>query len=310
MVLNITRLSISVKNISKLYGTQKALNDVSFEVGKSQIVGFLGPNGAGKSTMMKILTCYIPQTSGDASVCGFDVNEESMEVRKRIGYLPENNPLYHDMYVKEYLEFIAGIYKLKGNVRSRISKIVFNTGLEAEKKKKIGALSKGYRQRVGLAQALIHDPEVLILDEPTTGLDPNQLSEIRALIQSLGKEKTVLLSTHIMQEVEAITDRVIIVNKGLIVADESTSVLRKKPGQNEVVIIEFEKTVSKNELLTVQGVEAVKNIKDNLWKITGKDHSDIRAALFKWSVENNHTILSLQKEEQKLEDIFHLLTGK
>ncbi len=303
-------MSISVKNISKIYGTQKALNDVSFEVGKSQIVGFLGPNGAGKSTMMKILTCYIPQTSGDASVCGFDVNEESMEVRKRIGYLPENNPLYHDMYVKEYLEFIAGIYKLKGNVRSRISKIVFNTGLEAEKKKKIGALSKGYRQRVGLAQALIHDPEVLILDEPTTGLDPNQLSEIRALIQSLGKEKTVLLSTHIMQEVEAITDRVIIVNKGLIVADESTSVLRKKPGQNEVVIIEFEKTVSKNELLTVQGVEAVKNIKDNLWKITGKDHSDIRAALFKWSVENNHTILSLQKEEQKLEDIFHLLTGK
>lgn len=302
-------MSISVKNISKLYGTQKALNDVSFEVGKSQIVGFLGPNGAGKSTMMKILTCYIPQTSGDASVCGFDVNEESMEVRKRIGYLPENNPLYHDMYVKEYLEFIAGIYKLKGNVRSRISKIVFNTGLEAEKKKKIGALSKGYRQRVGLAQALIHDPEVLILDEPTTGLDPNQLSEIRALIQSLGKEKTVLLSTHIMQEVEAITDRVIIVNKGLIVADESTSVLRKKPGQNEVVIIEFEKTVSKNDLLTVQGVEAVKNIKDNVWRITGKDHSDIRAALFKWSVENNHTILSLQKEEQKLEDIFQLLTG-
>ncbi len=303
-------MSISVKNISKLYGTQKALNDVSFEVGKSQIVGFLGPNGAGKSTMMKILTCYIPQTSGDASVCGFDVNEESMEVRKRIGYLPENNPLYHDMYVKEYLEFIAGIYKLKGNVRSRISKIVFNTGLEAEKKKKIGALSKGYRQRVGLAQALIHDPEVLILDEPTTGLDPNQLSEIRALIQSLGKEKTVLLSTHIMQEVEAITDRVIIVNKGLIVADENTSVLRKKPGQNEIVIIEFEKTVSKNDLLTVQGVETVKNIKDNNWRITGKDHSDIRAALFKWSVENNHTILSLQKEEQKLEDIFQLLTGK
>jgi ABC-2 type transport system ATP-binding protein len=302
-------LSISVKNISKIYGTQKALNDVSFEVGKSQIVGFLGPNGAGKSTMMKILTCYIPQTSGDASVCGFDVNEESMEVRKRIGYLPENNPLYHDMYVKEYLEFIAGIYKLKGNLRSRISKIIFNTGLEAEKKKKIGALSKGYRQRVGLAQALIHDPEVLILDEPTTGLDPNQLSEIRALIQSLGKEKTVLLSTHIMQEVEAITDRVIIVNKGLIVADESTSVLRKKPGQNEVVIIEFEKTVSKSDLLTVQGVESVKNMKDNIWRITGKDHSDIRAALFKWSVENNHTILSLQKEEQKLEDIFHLLTG-
>ena len=303
-------MSISVKNISKIYGTQKALNNVSFEVGKSQIVGFLGPNGAGKSTMMKILTCYIPQTSGDASVCGFDVNEESMEVRKRIGYLPENNPLYHDMYVKEYLEFIAGIYTLKGNLRSRISKIIFNTGLEAEKKKKIGALSKGYRQRVGLAQALIHDPEVLILDEPTTGLDPNQLSEIRALIQSLGKEKTVLLSTHIMQEVEAITDRVIIVNKGLIVADESTSVLRKKPGQNEVVIIEFEKTVSKTELLTVQGVESAKNMKDNIWRITGKDHSDIRAALFKWSVENNHTILSLQKEEQKLEDIFHLLTGK
>jgi ABC-2 type transport system ATP-binding protein len=309
LTLNNTTLSISVKNITKLYGTQKALDEVSFEVGKGQIVGFLGPNGAGKSTMMKILTCYIPQTSGDATVCGFDVNEESMEVRKRIGYLPENNPLYHEMYVKEYLQFIAGIYQLKGNIRSRISKIVFNTGLEAEKKKKIGALSKGYRQRVGLAQALIHDPEVLILDEPTTGLDPNQLSEIRALIQSLGKEKTVLLSTHIMQEVEAITDRVIIINKGTIVADEKTSDLRKKPGQNEIVIIEFEKAVSQKDLLTVQGVETAKNVKGNTWKIISKDHTDIRAALFKWSVDNQHTIISLQKEEQKLEDIFHLLTG-
>src|SRR3954469_12040081 len=214
-------MSIIVNNITKLYGQQKALNNVSFEVKSAEIVGFLGPNGAGKSTMMKILTCFIPQSSGSATVCGFDVSEQSLEVRRNVGYLPEHNPLYLDMYVKEYLEFIAGLHQLK-NVKARIAEMIEMTGLQVEQKKKIGALSKGYRQRVGLAQALIHDPKVLILDEPTTGLDPNQLEEIRNLIRSLGKEKTVVLSTHIMQEVEAICDKVIIINKGKIVANEST----------------------------------------------------------------------------------------
>ncbi len=302
-------MSISVKNISKLYGSQKALDNVSFEVGLGQVVGFLGLNGAGKSTMMKILTCFIPQTSGTANVCGFDVNEESIEVRKRIGYLPEHNPLYPEMYVKEYLEFIAGIYKLKGNIRDRVQEMISLTGLQAEQKKKIGALSKGYRQRIGLAQALIHLPEVLILDEPTSGLDPNQLVEIRTLIKSIGKEKTVLLSTHIMQEVEAICDRVIIINKGKIITDESTSVLKIKPQTKEVIIIEFEKVIDKTELLKINGISEVLNIKENTWSISGKEKTDIRSVLFKWAVENNQTILSLQKEEQKLEDIFQQLTG-
>src|SRR3954463_11059245 len=201
-------MSIKVNNITKLYGEQKALDDVSFEVSSGQVVGFLGPNGAGKSTMMKIITCFIPQTAGAITVCGFDVTDQSIEVRKMVGYLPEHNPLYPEMYVKEYLDFVAGVYKME-NRKKRIDEMVEMTGLQVEQKKKIGALSKGYRQRVGLAQAMIHNPEVLILDEPTSGLDPNQLVEIRELIKSIGKEKTVMLSTHIMQEVEAVCDRVI-----------------------------------------------------------------------------------------------------
>jgi ABC-2 type transport system ATP-binding protein len=303
-------MSISTHKITKLYGSQKALDGVSFEVSKGQVVGFLGPNGAGKSTMMKILTCYIPQSEGSAQVCGFDIGEASIEVRKRIGYLPENNPLYTDMYIREYLEFTAGVYGLKGNVRSRINEMISVTGLEAEQQKKIGALSKGYRQRVGLAQALIHNPEVLILDEPTTGLDPNQLTEIRELIQSIGKEKTVMLSTHIMQEVEAICDRVIIINKGRIVADENTTLLRAQPALKDVVVIEFDRNVELAHLLRVEGVEAAKPVREHSWRITGKENKDIRAALFKWAVENNLTVLSLQKEEQKLEDIFQQLTGE
>lgn len=302
-------MSISAKNISKLYGTQKALDNVSFEVGLGQVVGFLGLNGAGKSTMMKILTCFIPQTSGSAGVCGYDVNEESIEVRKRIGYLPEHNPLYPEMYVKEYLEFIAGVYKLKGNIRDRVQEMISITGLQVEQKKKIGALSKGYRQRVGLAQALIHQPEVLILDEPTSGLDPNQLAEIRTLIKSIGKERTVLLSTHIMQEVEAICDRVIIINKGKIIIDENTSVLRIKPRKTDVVIIEFEKPVENKDLLKINDISEAVKVKENTWRISGKDETDIRSSLFKWAVENNHTILSMQKQEQRLEDIFQQLTG-
>lgn len=302
-------MSISVKNISKLYGNQKAIDDVSFEIGPGQVVGFLGLNGAGKSTMMKILTCFIPQSSGTASVCGFDVNEQSIEVRKRIGYLPEHNPLYPEMYVKEYLEFVGGTYGLKENLKSRIQEMIEQTGLQIEQKKKIGALSKGYRQRVGLAQALIHKPDVLILDEPTSGLDPNQLSEIRALIKNIGKEKTVLLSTHIMQEVEAICDRVIIINKGKIITDENTSVLRIKPQKTDVIVIEFEKPIEKNDLFKINGLGEAINTKANTWRISGKENIDIRSMLFKWAVDNNHTVLSMQKEEQKLEDIFQQLTG-
>ena len=305
----VTALSISVKNISKFYGNQKALDDISFEVGLGQVVGFLGLNGAGKSTMMKILTCFIPQTSGTAHVCGFDVNDDSIEVRKRIGYLPEHNPLYPEMYVKEYLEFIAGIYQLTGNINNRINEMISITGLQLEQKKKIGSLSKGYRQRVGLAQALIHQPEVLILDEPTSGLDPNQLTEIRALIKSIGKERTVLLSTHIMQEVEAICDRVIIINKGKIVTDENTSVLRKSSHKSDFVIIEFEKQVDKKNLMNINGISEAVNIKGNTWRIACKEKIDMRSILFKWAVENNHTILSMQKQEQKLEDIFQQITS-
>lgn len=302
-------MSISVKNISKFYGNQKALDDISFEVGLGQVVGFLGLNGAGKSTMMKILTCFIPQTSGTASVCGFDVNEDSIEVRKRIGYLPEHNPLYPEMYVKEYLEFIAGIYQLKGDINNRINEMISITGLQQEQKKKIGSLSKGYRQRVGLAQALIHQPEVLILDEPTSGLDPNQLTEIRALIKSIGKERTVLLSTHIMQEVEAICDRVIIINKGKIVTDENTSVLKISPQESDFIIIEFERQIDKKNLMNINGINEAVNIKGNTWRITCKEKTDIRSVLFKWAVDNNHTILSMQKQEHKLEDIFQQLTS-
>lgn len=226
-------MSISVKNIVKKYGEQKALNEVSFEIKSGEIVGLLGPNGAGKSTMMKILTCFIPPTSGEAAVCGFDVQEQSLEVRRNVGYLPENNPLYPEMYVKEYLEFVAGIYKIS-NKKERIAEMIEITGLQIEQKKKIGALSKGYRQRVGLAQAMIHDPRVLILDEPTSGLDPNQILEIRDLIVSIGTKKTVMLSTHILQEVEAMCSRVIIINAGVIAADDSIAELSKRGSIQEV----------------------------------------------------------------------------
>lgn len=239
-------MSISVKNVSKLYGQQLALNDVSFEIKKGEVVGFLGPNGAGKSTMMKIITCFIPPTSGDVSVCGLDIWNDSLELRKRIGYLSEANPLYYDMYVREFLEFIAGVHHIK-NKKEAIDRVIEMTTLAPEQHKRIGALSRGYKQRVGLAQALIHDPEVLILDEPTTGLDPNQLVGVRELIKECGRKKTVLLSTHIMQEVEAVCDRVIIINKGNIVADAaiadlakmaSEMGLNKKSGQKEVIGME------------------------------------------------------------------------
>ena len=300
---------ISVQSVTKLYGAQKALDRVSFEVGSGQVVGFLGPNGAGKSTMMKIITCYIPQTEGKVSVCGFDVNEQSLEVKNCIGYLPEHNPLYPEMYVREYLDYICGVYKFKGDRKKKIDDLIGITGLGLEQKKKIGALSKGYRQRVGLAQALIHDPKVLILDEPTSGLDPNQLSEIRALIKNIGKEKTVVLSTHIMQEVEAICDRVIIINRGEIVANENTSVLRKQRSSGEVILAEFDKAINSKELLNISGVNRAEATSGNTWKIE-VDNIEVRAAIFKWAVANDYTVLSLRIEEQKIEDVFHQLTQK
>ena len=302
-------MSIKVNNITKIYGKQKALDNVSFEVKAGEVVGFLGPNGAGKTTMMKIITCFIPQNAGSVSVCGFDVLDQSIEVRRKVGYLPENNPLYHDMYVKEYLAFIAGIHKIK-NTKERIDEMIELTGLQVEQKKKIGALSKGYRQRVGLAQALIHNPEVLILDEPTTGLDPNQIIEIRNLIKETGKEKTILLSTHIMQEVEAICDKAIIVNKGIIVANDFTENLQKVSANKDVITIEFSSEVNANLLKSINGVNMVKCIKGNIWAIESISKNDIRPDIFQFAVKNNLTVLSMQKEEHSLEEVFQELTLK
>lgn len=301
-------MSIQVNNITKLYGKQKALNEVSFEVAKGEIIGFLGPNGAGKSTMMKIITCFIPPSTGSVSVCGYDVNEQSIEVRRCIGYLPENNPLYLDMYVKEYLEFIAGIHSLGKMTKPRIHEMIEITGLQLEQHKKIGALSKGYRQRVGLAQALIHDPKVLILDEPTTGLDPNQLAEIRELIRKVGKEKTVMLSTHIMQEVKAVCDRVIIINKGNIVANDTTETLQNTRTKQQVVKVEFDKQVSKQKLTSIAGIDTVEEITPTQWKLISFNEADIRPTIFQFAVANQLAVLTLQKEEQSLEDVFKQLT--
>ncbi len=301
-------MSIKASNITKIYAAQRALDNVSFEVNTGEVVGFLGPNGAGKSTMMKILTCFIPQTSGKASICGYDVAEESLEVRKNVGYLPEHNPLYMDMYVKEYLEFIAGLHHLK-NVKQRIAEMIEMTGLQIEQKKKIGALSKGYRQRIGLAQALIHDPKVLILDEPTTGLDPNQLAEIRHLIIEIGKQKTILLSTHIMQEVEAVCNRVIIVNNGLIVANDITSVLQNSQSNSvQFITVEFDKETSVTSVKNIEGVYDAKNTKGNIWQIEARTEKDIRATIFQFAVKNGMAVLTLNKEEQRLEDVFKQLT--
>lgn len=299
-------MSIEVNNITKIYGTQKALNNVSFTVGSNEIVGFLGPNGAGKSTMMKILTCYIPPSEGSAKVFGFDIATQSLEVRKNIGYLPEHNPLYLDMYVKEFLEFVGNLYKIK-NTASRVKEMLELTGLQLEQNKKIGALSKGYRQRVGLAQAMIHDPKVLIMDEPTTGLDPNQLEEIRALIKSLGKLKTVMLSTHIMQEVEAICDKVIIINKGQIVANDETKNLQKNKSK-QLITVEFDKNVSEKTLKQIQNIEQVKHISGNNWQLTSTSEEDVRKDIFNFAVANNLSVLTLIREEQKMEDVFKALT--
>ncbi len=303
-------MSVSVKNVSKLYGKQKALDDVSFEIGTGQVVGFLGPNGAGKSTMMKIISCFIPQTQGEVKVLGHDTIDSSIEVRKNVGYLPEHNPLYLDMYVKEYLQFIGAIHMPQKIAVERTNQMIELTGLGLEQKKKIGQLSKGYRQRVGLAQALIHNPGVLILDEPTSGLDPNQLAEIRTLIKNIGKEKTVILSTHIMQEVEAICDRVIIINRGRIVADDNTAVLRQKIKTENVVVVEFDKQTEKKLFDTLANITRVQLTGTNKWQINYSGDNDLRPEIFKLAVDNNLTVLSMQKEERKLEDIFQYLTSQ
>ena len=303
-------MSIEVKNIIKLYGTQRALDDVSFRIAPGEIVGLLGPNGAGKSTLMKILTCFIPPTSGDAAVCGYDIFEGSIKVREKVGYLPEHNPLYLEMFVREYLEFIAGIYHLGRAKRSRADEMIGLTGLAKESKKRIGALSKGYRQRVGLAQALIHDPEVLILDEPTSGLDPNQILEIRNLIRNVGKEsnKTVMLSTHIMQEVEAICDRAIIIHQGKIVADDSTQKLTGMGKDRNLFRVEFNRQVTADMLQTIKGITHLKQQEGNTWMIETNIGRDIREELFRLAVDNETSILSLQKEELRMEDVFQMLT--
>ena len=300
-------MSIEIKNVTKEYGLQKALNDVSFTVNKGEILGFLGPNGAGKSTLMKIVTCYIPPTSETVIVDGYDVLEDSLEIRKKVGYLPEHNPLYLDMYVKEYLTFIAGIHKLNKK-KEKVSNVVDLVGLGLEQNKKIGQLSKGYKQRVGLAQALIHDPSVLILDEPTSGLDPNQLADIREVIKNIGKEKTVMFSSHIMQEIEAICDRIVIINRGNLLGDKDASQMMNANSNQQIVKVEFDKMVSKTELKSIVGVSKVTDLGENDWEIISSKPEDLRAEISKFAASKGLLVLSLQKETQKLESIFKELT--
>ncbi|UNY99121.1 gliding motility-associated ABC transporter ATP-binding subunit GldA [Zhouia spongiae] len=297
-------MSIAVSNITKVYGEQKALNNISFSIEKGEIVGFLGPNGAGKSTMMKILTTYIKPSSGKASVNKYDIGTEKRKVQKSIGYLPEHNPLYLDMYVKEYLAFNAGIYNIP---KTRIKEIITLTGLTPEAHKKIGQLSKGYRQRVGLATAMLHDPDVLILDEPTTGLDPNQLTEIRELIKNAGKNKTVLLSTHIMQEVEAICDRVIVINKGQIVADKKLSQLNDE--KQQVIFVEFDYRVEDILLKELPHITTIKNIAGFAYELHFNTDKDMRPAIFDFAQENGLKTLQLNHKHKNLETLFRELTS-
>ncbi len=301
-------MSIKLENITKIYGAQKAVDEISFEIKSGEIVGFLGPNGAGKTTTMKILTCYIPPSSGKASVNGYDVVDQSIEVRRQVGYLPEHNPLYLDMYVKEYLGFMGELHGIKKNLKDSVQMMIEKTGLEREQKKKIGQLSKGYRQRVGLAQALIHDPKVLILDEPTSGLDPNQLVEIRNLILEIGKDKTVLFSTHIMQEVEALCNRVIIIDKGKIVADDKTGELQNKAVSDEYFRVSFSGLVKAEELKNIDGVKDIKDLSDGKWLIKAQSGKKVSEHLFKLAVNKDLIISELIKEEKSLEEVFRQFT--
>lgn len=299
-------MSIIVSNLTKLYGEQKAVNNISFTAGENQIVGFLGPNGAGKSTTMKIITGYLEANSGDISVHGIDVNKDPLEAKKHIGYLPEANPLYYEMYVREYLHFIASLHKIT-NAKGRVEEVIKLTGLTLESNKKTGQLSKGYKQRVGLAAALIHDPKILILDEPTSGLDPNQIVEIRQLIKDLGKNKTVLFSSHILQEVETVCDRVIIINRGNIVADDTLKNLQSSKKDVQVVVVQFAKNADINHLENLEAVEKV-TMENDQYFIQTPNPEKVKKGLLEYSVENNLDILSLQSKSNSLEEIFRELT--
>jgi len=300
-------MSISVDRITKLYGTQRAVDAVSFQAKKSEVLGFLGPNGAGKTTTMKVLTCFIPPTSGRAEVCGFDVEREAMQVRRRIGYLPEHNPLYKDMYVREYLRFVAGLHGLP-RARRRVEEMIEVTGLGRERHKLIGALSKGYRQRVGLAQAMLHDPEVLILDEPTSGLDPNQLIEIRGLIRRLGAEKTVIFSTHIMQEVQALCDRVLIINRGKIVADDPIEQLQQRLAGEAILTVEFAEEVGREQLEALPHIKRLQALGRRRWQLVADREHDLRADVFHFAVDQRLTLLEIHREMATMEDVFQELT--
>lgn len=300
-------MSIEVEQLTKVYGEQKAIDHISFSLKKGEIVGFLGPNGAGKSTTMKIITGFLPPTEGTARVCGFDVTEAPLEVKKRVGYLPESNPLYYEMYVKEYLHFVAEVYHLDSR-KSKVDEVIKLTGLESECHKKISALSKGYKQRVGLAQALLHDPEVLILDEPTGGLDPNQLVEIRKLIREMGQDKAVILSTHIMQEVQAMCDRVIIINNGKIVTDKPIGKLQALTQGVSSVIITLDEEVPFEVLQQIEDVQSAEILSQHKYKLLTTKPEKVRKSLLSLALTNNWNIISLQSEEQSLEEIFHTLT--
>lgn len=302
-------MSIKVSNVVKDYSRQRALDNVSFEVQSGNVVGFLGPNGAGKSTMMKIITGFIPQTSGIIEINSVNIETPEVDIRKEIGYLPENNPLYTDMYVREYLSFVANIYNLGKNTDKRISELISITGIGHEQNKKIGSLSKGYRQRVGLAQALIHNPKVLILDEPTSGLDPNQILEIRKLIKDIGREKTVLLSTHIMQEVQAICQKIVIINKGKVVADGSTEdIMAQANGKGSAILVEFVEEIDENVFSIIKEVSAITKLDGSTWLLSTNSSNDIRPLIFRFAVENDLTLIAMQQKGILLEEIFQSLT--
>lgn len=302
-------MSIQVENLVKVYGEQRAVDNISFSAKPGEVLGFLGPNGAGKTTTMKVITCYLTQTEGKVTVCGNDTLENSLEVRRQIGYLPEHNPLYKDLYVKEYLEFSARTTGLK-KPAARIDQLIEMTGLGREQHKQIGELSKGYRQRVGLAQALIHDPQVLILDEPTSGLDPNQLAEIRKLIKEIGKEKTVVFSTHIMQEVQAICDRVIIIDRGKLVADDPIDRLQSRLRGEVVLTVEFDASVANDDLLKIKNVNRVEALGGNRYRVFAVGKGDPRAEIFRYAVDQQKVLLGMQRDELSVEDVFRQLTGK
>jgi ABC-2 type transport system ATP-binding protein len=301
-------MSIEVKDLVKIYGEQRAVDAISFKVNKGEIVGFLGPNGAGKSTTMKIITGYLGQDGGEATVCGIRVKERPLETKKKIGYLPEANPLYPDMYVREYLDFIADVHRV-ANKKAKIEQVITMVGLTVESRKRLGQLSKGYKQRVGLAAALVHDPEVLILDEPTSGLDPNQIIEIRDVIKQLGKDKTILFSSHILQEVEALCDRVVIINKGKLVADSPLSQLRSGSDRGGIIRVSFKETLAPEQLNRLNEVQAAIQLSATAWELQTDAPDNVKKQLMELALQNNWNIVSLHSENQRLEDIFRRLTA-